>query len=137
MIQELFMDKEKHLELIENVISRMGNCSFVIKGWVITIIAAVFGLAAKDSDIKFIIIAYVIIPCFWFLDAFYLSKEKQYRDLYDKFRLSKKTKFSMELDEFNKEKNTWCNCIFSKTLMLFYIPLIILISILMYIFTKI
>lgn len=128
------MDKEKHLELIENIISRMANCSFLIKGWTLTIVAAVFGLAAKDSNIKFIIIAYIIIPCFWILDAFYLSKERQYRSLYDKVRKSSDSDFSMNTSEFNNGKNTWINTIYSKTLNLFYIPLIVIILIIMFVF---
>lgn len=131
------MDKEKHLELIENIISRMANCSFLIKGWTLTIVAAVFGLAAKDSDIKFVIIAYVIIPYFWFLDAFYLSKERQYRSLYDNVRNNTNTDFSMNTSEFNKGKNTWINSIFSKTLNLFYIPLICIILVIMFVFKHI
>ncbi len=131
------MDKEKHLELIETIISRMANCSFLIKGWTLTIVAAVFGLAAKDSDIKFVIIAYVIIPCFWFLDAFYLSKERQYRSLYDNVRNNTDTDFSMNTSEFNKGKNTWINSIFSKTLNLFYIPLICIILVIMFVFKHI
>ena len=97
------MNKEKHLEMIENIILRMANCSFLIKGWTLTIVAAVFGLAAKNLDIKFIIIAY-IIPSFWCLDAFYLSKERQYRSLYDKIRKLEKTDFSMSTKEFNMGK---------------------------------
>ena len=131
------MDKEKHLEMIENIISRMANCSFLIKGWTLTIVAAVFGLAAKDSNIKFIIIAYVIIPCFWFLDAFYLSKERQYRSLYDKVRKSSDSDFSMNTSEFNNGKNTWINTIYSKTLNLFYIPLICIILVIMFVFKHI
>ena len=128
------MNKEKHLELIENIISRMANCSFLIKGWTLTIVAAVFGLAAKDSNIKFIIIAYIIIPCFWILDAFYLSKERQYRSLYDKVRKSSDSDFSMNTSEFNNGKNTLINTIYSKTLNLFYIPLIVIILIIMFVF---
>lgn len=134
---ENFMDSEKHLEMIENIILRMANCSFLIKGWTLTIVAAVFGLAAKDSDIKFIIIAYIIIPSFWCLDAFYLSKERQYRSLYNKIRKLEKTDFSMSTKEFNIGKNCWLNTIFSKTLNLFYIPLLVIILIIMFVFKNI
>lgn len=133
------MDKEKHLEMIENIISRMANCSFLIKGWTLTIIAAVFGLAAKDSDIKFVIIAYIIIPCFWWLDGFYLSQERKYRALYDKVREREGTQsdFSMDTREFNNGRNTWFCSIFSKTLNLFYIPLVAIVLIIMFVFTKV
>ncbi|NVP24302.1 hypothetical protein [Treponema phagedenis] len=132
------MDKEKHLEMIENIISRMANCSFLIKGWTLTIVAAILGLATRDSDIKFIMIAYIIIiPSFWCLDAFYLSKERQYRSLYDKIRKSEKTDFSMNTKEFNRGKSRWINTIFSKTLNLFYIPLLVIILIIMFVFKNI
>lgn len=132
------MDKEKHLEMIQNIISRMANCSFLIKGWTLTIIAAVFGLAAKDSDIKFVIIAYIIIPCFWWLDGFYLGQERKYRALYDKVRQSKGTQsdFSMDIREFKKGRNSWFFSAFSKTLNLFYIPLFLIVLIIMFVFTK-
>lgn len=133
------MNKEKHLEMIENVISRMANCSFLIKGWTLTIIAAVFTLAAKDTDIKFVIIAYIIIPCFWILDGFYISKERQYRSLYDEVRQASgsQSDFSMDTRRFDEGRGTWLKSIFSKTLNLFYIPLFVTILIIMFIFTKI
>ena len=132
------MDKERHLEMIQNIISRMANCSFLIKGWSLTIIAAVFGLAAKDSDIKFVIIAYIIIPCFWCLDGFYLSQERKYRALYDKVRKSEETQsdFSMDTRAFKEGRNSWFCSIFSKTLNLFYIPLFLIVLIIMFVFIK-
>lgn len=133
------MDKEKHLEMIENIISRMANCSFLIKGWTLTIIAAVFGLAAKDSDIKFVIIAYMIIPCFWCLDGFYLSQERKYRALYDKVREREETQsdFSMDTREFKECRNSWFCSTFSKTLNIFYIPLFLTVLLIMFVFTKV
>ena len=57
--------KLKHLEFIQNVISRMNSNSFMIKGWCVTLVSALFALAAKDSEIRFAVIAYFIIPMFW------------------------------------------------------------------------
>ena len=34
--------KLKHLEMIQGVINRMANCSFLLKGWSVTLIAALF-----------------------------------------------------------------------------------------------
>lgn len=137
--REQFMDKQKHLEFIQGVINRMSNCSFLIKGWTITIIAAVFGLAAKDADIKYIIIAYMVIPFFWLLDAFFLSKERQYRSIYNHVRLveEKNIDFSMETETFNTDKNTWIRSFFSGTLNTFYIPLVVIVLIIMFIFTSV
>ena len=134
MKKELFMDKEKHLEMIQNIITRMANCSFLIKGWTITLIAAVFVLAAKDTDIKYIIITYIIIPTFWFLDGYYLSQERKYRALYDKVRELSDTDYSMDTSSFDEGKNTWIRSVFSKTVCGLYIPLIVLVLIIMFIF---
>ena len=48
------MKREKHLEMIQGIVGRLSNCSFISKGWSITIIAALFGLAAKDANIKYL-----------------------------------------------------------------------------------
>jgi hypothetical protein len=40
----------------------------MIKGWCVTLVAALFALGAKDSNVNFAIIAYIVIPTFWVLD---------------------------------------------------------------------
>ena len=80
-------NKIKHLEFIQNVITRMNSNSFMIKGWCVTLVAALFALAAKDSEVKFAIIAYIVIPTFWVLDGFFIIREKHFRDLYNQVRL--------------------------------------------------
>ena len=108
MTKEEFMNKQKHLEFIQGVINRMANCSFLLKGWAITIMGAIFALAAKDANLRFIIISYIILPFFWLLDAFYLSKEKQYRALYDTVRIKeeKDIDYSLDTKDFDSGRNT-------------------------------
>ena len=45
-------NKRKHLEFIQSVIARMNSNSFLIKGWSITLVSALFALAAKDSNLN-------------------------------------------------------------------------------------
>ena len=78
-------NKRKHLEFIQNVITRMNTNSFLIKGWMVTLVSALFALAAKDSDPRYVLVTFIAIPVFWLLDGFYLSQERQYRGLYDGF----------------------------------------------------
>jgi hypothetical protein len=59
-------NKLKHLEFIQNVITRLNGNSFLIKGWSVTIVAALFALAAKDSDTRLLLVAYVPVFAFWF-----------------------------------------------------------------------
>lgn len=129
------MDKQKHLEIIQGVINRMANCSFLLKGWSITLIAAIFGLAAKDANIMYVIISYIVIPFFWMLDGYYLSKERQYRELYKKVRKQKENEidFDMSVEEYDTGKNTWLCSVFAIVNNLLYIPLIIVILIVMFV----
>ena len=114
--------KMKHLEFIQNVISRMNSNSFLIKGWAITIVSALFALAAKDANINYVLISYVVIPVFWFLDGFFIATERQYRDLYDEVRQKNETDidFDMNASRFNTGNNIWLSGVFSKTLIPYY-----------------
>lgn len=127
--------KIKHLEFIQAVITRMNSNSFLLKGWAITLISAFFALAAKDSNYEYIIIAYIAIPLFWGLDAFYLSQERKYRDLYNNVRLLKEENidFNMDTSFSNKHKNSWFRCIFSKTILTFYLTIFLITLVIMYI----
>jgi hypothetical protein len=114
--------KLKHLEFIQNTIIRMNTNSFLIKGWTITLVTALFALAAKDSNMKFVMISYIVIPTFWFLDGFFIATEKQYRALYDEVTITPEANinFNMNASKFNTGYNTWLAGVFSKTLVPFY-----------------
>lgn len=126
--------KLKHLEFIQNIITRMNLNSFLIKGWTITLVSALFALAANDTNMDYVIVSYIAIPVFWFLDGFYISQERQYRDLYKSVALKKEDKIDFNLDasEFDRGRNTWACGIVSKTLMPFYGVLILVTLIVMY-----
>jgi hypothetical protein len=115
-------NKIKHLEFIQNIITRMNSNSFILKGWTITLVSALFALAANDTNMNYVLVSYIAIPVFWILDGFYISQERQYRDLY--VDVAKKTQneidFSLDATEYNKGKNNWISGILSKTLIPFY-----------------
>ena len=50
-------DVTKHLEFIQGVIARMAGNSFLLKGWTVTIAAALFALAAAKSNHTLAIVA--------------------------------------------------------------------------------
>jgi hypothetical protein len=77
--------KLKHLEFIQNIITRMNANSFAIKGWSVTLVSALFALAADKADMKFILVALLPVAVFWILDGFFLSQEKQYRNFMRKW----------------------------------------------------
>ena len=112
----------KHLEFIQNVITRMNSNSFLIKGWTITLVSALFALASSDTNLNYVLISYIAIPVFWVIDGFFISTERQYCDLYNEVRLKKEDEidFDMDASKFNTGKNTWVSGILSKTLIPFY-----------------
>ena len=42
--------KLKHLEMVQGVINRMANNSFMLKGWAVTLVAGIFALSGEATD---------------------------------------------------------------------------------------
>jgi hypothetical protein len=78
----------KHLEMIQGVINRLAGNSFQMKGWSITLIAALMALAAHEANERYAAVALLPALCFWGLDAYYLRQERLFRKLYDAVRLN-------------------------------------------------
>lgn len=126
-------NKHKHLEFIQASISRMSGNLFLLKGWSITLIAGLFALAAKDTNQLFMFIAYFPLFVFWGLDGFFLSIERRFRALYEHVRMLKEEDidFSMDTERFKSDKrNSWCSAIHSRTLLVYYVGLIVTMTVL-------
>ena len=76
-------EKLKHLEFIQNIITRMNSNSFQIKGWTVTIVSALLAIYVSSKNNYLIIVGFFPIMMFWFLDAYYLSQERKFRGLYN------------------------------------------------------
>ena len=114
-------NKLKHLELIQNVINRLANNSFYLKGWAVIFVAAVLGFATKDSQPLYIAVALIPTFSFWGLDGYYLNQERLFRRLYDAVRVMDKAEidFAMSTTPF-KQRGDWWKSVFSPTLEVFY-----------------
>src|SRR3712207_2039829 len=74
----------KEIDLIQNCINRMAKNSFLIKGWLISLIAILIGLKPSEINIKWLIfISALITISFWYLDGFFLKTEHIYRFKYE------------------------------------------------------
>ena len=120
----------QHLQMIQDIISRMAGNSFLLKGWAVTLIAGIFALSSNDTDKLYFLVAYIPILVFWGLDSYYLCQERKYRKLYDYVRIKDNAQvdFSMNtsLSDIQDEKVTYLNCVFSVTELWFYFPLALL-----------
>ena len=114
--------KHKHLEFIQLTITRMAANSFLLKGWCVTLIAALAALTTKDARIDVIWIAIFPALTFWGLDAFYLRQERLFRKLYDHVRVKPEGDIDYALDTrpFNDQVDGWIGTLLSKTLLPFY-----------------
>ena len=120
-------NKRKHLEFIQGIISRMAGNLFFLRGWTITLIAALLAFFMKGANFEHIIYLLILVFTFWVLDGYFLSQERLFRDLYDHVRKLKEedVDFSMSTKNFKKyKKNTLVFSMFSPTLLVFYLPLI-------------
>ncbi|MCK6691570.1 MAG: hypothetical protein L6Q97_05650 [Thermoanaerobaculia bacterium] len=141
---------------MQDVIKRMATNSFQVKAWLIGILSAlmvfekdtIFGDGAGSRDLALIMNWFLFLPilCFWYLDAFFLSTEKLYRELY-KWIVNNRPhtdKYLYDLNTFKREvegktehllldKNNLWNVLISKTLWPFYaMPLAFVVALLFY-----
>lgn len=117
--------------MIENIIERMAKNCFQLKAWTMTLVVLIGGLAAKDTERKFIIIAFIPIIVFWMLDTYYLRLERQYRILYKTVtnKRDNEIDFSLDLSQIqnmsisDSKKICSLNCFLSTTELIFYLPI--------------
>lgn len=114
----------RYLEAIQRVVDRLSNTSFILKGWAVSLVAGLMALAASGSDQRYVLIAYIPIAVFWFLDAYFLMMKRQYRELF-----SRNVDLAQPLECFSLKRPKGNTCIyaqalFSITMLLSYIPLI-------------
>lgn len=105
-----YSEKHKHLEFIQMAINRMAGNLFLLKGWSITLIAALFALAAKDSNKLYVVVVYFPLFIFWALDGYFLSQERRFRALYDHVRKLPEDQidFSMDTRPYQEDQgNGW------------------------------
>ncbi len=126
--------KLKHLEFIQNLINRFNGNGFLIKGWAVTLVAALFALATKDANERYLFVTYMATIVFWLLDAYYLSQERQYRCLYNQVAIQSETDFSMDARHYAFGPNTWYRSLFALPIYTFYGSLAILPVLLLLIF---
>ncbi len=129
------MDKKlKHLELIQGVINRLSTNSFLLKGWSVVLVSALFALAAPESRSAFVYVAYIPAFVFWGLDGYFLWQERLYRALYDHVRSKPDAEidFSMDTRSFRDiSAGGWLEAVLSRTLLAFHGVLIVAVIVVM------
>ncbi|MGE0083004.1 MAG: hypothetical protein AB7S75_01145 [Desulfococcaceae bacterium] len=117
----------KHLGMIQTIVERMARNSFMLKGWSLTVVAALLALSASAKNSTIIFISYLPAIAFWVLDAYFLSQERYFRRLYDRAReplVNPETEpvecFAMNAPQYAKPGDDWFSVMRSPTLFIFY-----------------
>ena len=119
----MFLDKKlAHLEMIQGIVNRLSQNSFLLKGWSVVLVSALFALAASDTNLLFILLAYFPVFAFWILDGYFLWQERLFRALYDHTRSLEEDEidFSMDTSDLTEIVSSWSAVIFSRTLVIFH-----------------
>ena len=128
-------EKIKHLEFIQNIISRLSQKSFLVKGWSITAISALGAFGIDKMNPFIFLIGIPLSLLFWFLDAKYLSLERCFRILYDKVRKEKVKNFSMKIED-SKNSRMLLKTMFGSTILPIYCTQIMIMLILIFYYLK-
>ena len=120
----------KEIDIIQDVIKRMGFNSFMIKGWAITLVVVTLLLKWTEYQVG---IAFIPLLVFWFLDAYFLWQERMYRKLYE-WVINNRLKtdeylFDMNAYRFKDKVQSRFRIMFSITLGWFYGSIAVLIVI--------
>ena len=115
-------EKTKHLEFIQGVVNRLSTNSFLLKGWSVVLVSALFALSAGSSNPTFILLAYLPAIVLWGLDGYFLWQERLYRALYDRVRTIEDDSidFSMDVSVVKDAVVNWPAVTFSRTLLAFH-----------------
>ena len=73
----------KHLELLQATVARLGQNSFTVRGWSVTLVSVLLALlAARAAPPWAALVALAPTLAFWGLDAHYLRQERLFRHLF-------------------------------------------------------
>lgn len=135
----------KEIDLIQGCINRMANNSFLLKGWLVSIVAVIIALSPEELNKFTVVVTLIMVTVsFWYLDAFFLRTEKLYRKLYgwaleNRNQGNKDFQYDLNPHRFDGQVEGIGKVMFSKTLRWFYgvICLIIVIIVLYYLWPNI
>ena len=130
-----FNEKEKALDYLESIIASMRDCSFKSKEFCILICSAFLTIFAtvNPTPKMMVILCSPVLLIFWIIDSAYLSKERTFRDIYnrvveEKYLDDKESPliFKNKLGFWTKIGRFFKAMLFSFSTIVLYLPLIIL-----------
>ena len=113
--------REAHLAMIQGVINRLAQNSFLLKGWSVLLVSALLAVAASSSEDWILPVAFLPTAAFWGLDGYYLRQERLFRRLYNHAREVEDAEvdYGMDTGPFQSAVR-WRSVVLSRTLSAFH-----------------
>lgn len=114
--------KQSHLGMIQGIVNRLSQNSFLLKGWSVVLVSAMFALAAGNSKEAFVYMAYFPAAAFWILDGYFLWQERLFRALYDHVRKLDEEEIDFAMDTRVAQEGVagWLAAVFSRSILMFH-----------------
>ncbi len=123
--------KIEYLKMIQAIITRMSHYGFLLKGWGVTLLAAILALFAQGGKAELLLIGLFPVIVFWTLDAFFLHTERKYRALYDQVRHLEPGAVDFNLaptGEHERQVKPMWRIMFSRTLLVFWLAMMVVLA---------
>ncbi|WQY03932.1 hypothetical protein KVL78_06635 [Helicobacter pylori] len=100
----------EELKILQGVINRMAQNSLECKKWTLALAVGVLSLKIEAISNSYgLCVLGVLLLCFWFLDAYYLTQERSFREQYQ-WLIENRLKTDERLFEVFPDHQT-CRCV--------------------------
>ncbi len=125
---------QAHLAMIQGVVNRLAQSSFLLKGWSVVLVSALLAFAANSSEELVLYIALLPAVVFWGLDGYFLWQERSFRALYDHVRTQDEGSIDYGLDTKSvRDRGAYRKAVFSRTISLFHGAILVTILVIIFV----
>jgi hypothetical protein len=113
----------EHLKLIQAIIARMAQNSFLLKGWSATLAAGLIATGVGRSSRAYALLALYPAIVLWGLDAYYLRQERLFRALHEAVAATSNNapnSYSMNTNPLTPAVDSWGRTLFAQTVCLLH-----------------
>lgn len=119
-------NKRFHLQMLQDTISRMASNTFLIKGWSITALGAIYTFWITSKSYKILMLIFGLTVFFWFHDTYYLKLERGFRNKYNEVRFKDSKDIDFDINPINKDSFL---CVMVRPILLFSYGTLLIINI--------
>lgn len=117
----------KYLEMLQTSIARIAGNQVQLRTWTVTLGTLVIGyVAAKEGHPRAALLAVLPAITFWIQDGYYLSLERNFRELFDKARQNENDPPDFFMSPGRPTAKEWINGCLRPAVWLAHLPVLLL-----------